>query len=115
MAPDEEERSDAGEQREHERGESGAGDQAVEERVGVGSKNRQAGERERPRDQASGERAFSESRLELGLLQSGRVSAEKDASQVGGGGDGEKSDQDRGWVEPAGELAARGVADRDSS
>src|SRR5256885_2073441 len=46
LAPDEEERSDAGEQREHERGESGAGDQAVEERVGIGSEDRQAGERE---------------------------------------------------------------------
>ena len=85
------------------------------ERVRVGSQHGHAAERDRAADETGRERARSELSLERRFAEPGGVGAEKHSRQVGGGRDGEDADQERGRVEPARELVAGGVPDRDAA
>ena len=84
------------------------------QRLGVRAQHGHAGERDRPADEPGCERARAELPLERGLAEPGGVGAEKDGREVGGGRNGDDADQERGRVEPARELVAGGVPDRDA-
>src|SRR5204863_8281557 len=72
-------------------------------------------ERDRSADEPGRGCAGAELPLERRLAEPGGVGAEKDRRQVGGGYDGEDADQERGQVEPARELVAGRVPDRNAA
>src|SRR5438477_4883530 len=92
-----------------------ARDESVVERLSVGAQHGHAGERDRPTDETGRERARSELPLERRFAEPGGVGAEEHGRQVGGRRDGEDADQERGGVEPARELVAGGVPDRNAA
>jgi hypothetical protein len=86
----------------------------VIKRVRVGTQHGHAGQGDRPADKAGRERARTEFPLERRFTEPGGVGSEEHGREVGGGRDGEEADQERGRVEPARELVADRVADRDA-
>src|SRR5581483_12353821 len=56
----------------------------------------------------------AEASLQRMLAVVGGVRREVDGGEVGGGGDGEEADEDRGRVQPARPQVSGGVADRDA-
>jgi hypothetical protein len=115
LPPDERERGAAGDDRGDQTDQPPALDETVVERLGIEAQHGHAGERDRPADETGRERADAELPLERRFAELGGVGAEEDGGKVGGGHDSEDADQERGRVEPARELVASGVPDRDAA
>ena len=99
--PDQRQRGHSGEDRDDQRHQPVAADEAVVERGRVGVQDGEAAERDRSGDDAGAQGADAEGSSEVGFAEPDRVGGEVDGGQVGGGGDGKDADQDRGRVEPA--------------